>query len=462
MFDEALEHVQAEPAPFILMRDKGIHVRNARRIETFLSPSLASAQHGGGGVARFEEMGAAFRHIARSAVSIPTQDPQYIDSNPINSDSNSLWGPSKPSAYNLPYLRLGPDAEERKFALGKSGIFAGRMFQRYLKSDPYVLGEDWPRSQLDLGPKSKPFAIPSHVTMNDSVQIGACSSFSVQKDVAPLPNDAVPITGSSRAFLVSQEECCKLCLDAKECKAWSYRQESCLLLRQLGEDSLTSSDGNDVGFLPQEESQSPAATLAPSPASARALQLKRGRNSDALAVQGGKLARSEDSPRLAARAKALRAIAQKKAGLPDQVDPEGVEDRAILITFLLPSPQPLRRKRKLSSRLYRLTSVTFVCVLMAETLLQVKATESSQEQGKLCKLPTGQTILCKQDHEPCGNDGTGRGPAHFDASCASGKCTWACSTSKSFLDSIMGCMSCDNDNCRCVGRDVGEYLKLEG
>ena len=29
----------------------------------------------------------------------------------------------------LQYLRLGPDAEERKFALGKSGIFAGRMFQ---------------------------------------------------------------------------------------------------------------------------------------------------------------------------------------------------------------------------------------------------------------------------------------------------------------------------------------------
>jgi hypothetical protein len=48
----------------------------------------------------------------------------------------------------LQYLMWGPTAEERADAVGKNGLFAGRMFQRYLKADPYLIGEDWPRSIL--------------------------------------------------------------------------------------------------------------------------------------------------------------------------------------------------------------------------------------------------------------------------------------------------------------------------
>mmetsp|Transcript_56478 Transcript_56478/g.148898 ORF Transcript_56478/g.148898 Transcript_56478/m.148898 type:complete len:125 (+) Transcript_56478:163-537(+) len=46
----------------------------------------------------------------------------------------------------LQFVKEGPDAQERRADEGS--VFAGRMFQRYLKANTYFLGDDWPRSVL--------------------------------------------------------------------------------------------------------------------------------------------------------------------------------------------------------------------------------------------------------------------------------------------------------------------------
>ena len=48
----------------------------------------------------------------------------------------------------LQYLLYGPTVAERKAAREPNGVFADRTFQRYLQSDAYLIGEDWPRSVI--------------------------------------------------------------------------------------------------------------------------------------------------------------------------------------------------------------------------------------------------------------------------------------------------------------------------
>eukprot|EP00960_Hanusia_phi_P023622 697066-Hanusia_phi.AAC.1 len=194
MLDQATDHVplsSTEPAPFILMRNKRNFERNGRRyltacalipllcvlcwkvgsIQTLFSPSLATVQHGSNGLARLEEMaqnpstsymvnlvvldskydqiveqGAAWRHIARSAVSIPKQEPQYIDSNPVIGDSHSLWGPSKPSSYNLP----GTLPDPSKTTSSGGGIVKGEWNAETCVEPPCGFGT--PQSELS-GPR---------------------------------------------------------------------------------------------------------------------------------------------------------------------------------------------------------------------------------------------------------------------------------------------------------------------
>lgn len=135
----------------------------------------------------------------------------------------------------LKYLMWGPTAEERESAVGKSGLFAGRMFQRYLKADPYLIGEDWPRSVLRFPDHEHEKTHSFAITMQKAEVTGPCSHFSIAHgtalDAGAATPSWVPIKGSSSASVVDEQQCCALCVYHQQCQAWQLTEPGfCRLL----------------------------------------------------------------------------------------------------------------------------------------------------------------------------------------------------------------------------------------
>ena len=122
------------------------------------------------------------------------------------------------------------------------------MFQRYLKSDPYLIGEDWPRSVLrfpdynDSGSDASTSAVQAQSTSQDAAAEetleGACARFSVtDKAKVDMSHSTrwAPITAaSSTASGVSEAQCCALCLIHAQCQAWQLEDPGfCRLLQAL-------------------------------------------------------------------------------------------------------------------------------------------------------------------------------------------------------------------------------------
>ena len=87
--------------------------------------------------------------------------------------------------------------------------------------------------------------------------------------------------------------------------------------------------------------------------------------------------------------------------------------------------------------------------------------ESELGMNTRCYTPAGSEILCIDDHEPCGGDGSGRGPEDFDSTCASNQCGWACQDAKGkdLLTQVLGCTSCDGGECKCVSHQLEHFVR---
>jgi hypothetical protein len=130
----------------------------------------------------------------------------------------------------MQYLMWGPTAKEREEAVGNNGLFAGRMFQRYLKADPYFIGEDWPRSVLRFPDHEVPATVKTHAVniSKPHNEAGACARFSVAQAASldtSASNSWAPIKGSNSASMLTKDQCCALCLFHAECKAWQLEEE---------------------------------------------------------------------------------------------------------------------------------------------------------------------------------------------------------------------------------------------
>ena len=87
--------------------------------------------------------------------------------------------------------------------------------------------------------------------------------------------------------------------------------------------------------------------------------------------------------------------------------------------------------------------------------------ESELGMNTRCYTPAGSEIPCIDDHEPCGGDGSGRGPEDFDSTCASNQCGWACQDAKGkdLLTQVLGCTSCDGGECKCVSHQLEHFVR---
>ena len=87
--------------------------------------------------------------------------------------------------------------------------------------------------------------------------------------------------------------------------------------------------------------------------------------------------------------------------------------------------------------------------------------ESELGMNTRCYTPAGSEILCIDDHEPCGGDGSGRGPEDFDSTCASNQCGWACQDAKGkdLLTQVLGCTWCDGGECKCVSHQLEHFVR---
>jgi hypothetical protein len=185
----------------------------------------------------------------------------------------------------MQYLMWGPTAKEREEAVGKNGVFAGRMFQRYLKADPYLIGEDWPRSVLRFPDHEVPTTVKTHavnISKPDN-EAGACARFSVAQAASPdtsASNSWAPIQGSNSASMLTKDQCCALCLFHAECKAWQLEEEGgfCRLMKltpsSRGRMPLSYDQYSQVGLLTDRgggareiENIANAASETPPPAS---------------------------------------------------------------------------------------------------------------------------------------------------------------------------------------------------
>ena len=173
----------------------------------------------------------------------------------------------------LQYLLYGPTVAERKAAREPNGVFADRTFQRYLQSDAYLIGEDWPRSVLrfpdhnqdanaagDTSATAKVTAAPE-----TAEEAEACARFSIasgqaidMRSGAPL----APITGSNSASGVGRAQCCSVCLLHAECEAFQLEEPGgfCRLLQRTG-----SSRGR-IPLVPDQYSQVGVLTQGSAPA----------------------------------------------------------------------------------------------------------------------------------------------------------------------------------------------------